>query len=125
MDPVSQVGQLAEVLRKQLAEAQKANTAAGTAAPAAAAGARPAAAQAGLAELRKKIADRIRRIDASDPHAHRKSVHVFLESVLLWEFGEHLMDDPKFHAMLDDVQSNMESDAATAGSLAALVASLR
>lgn len=123
MDPVSNVGQLVEVLRKQLGESRKSTATPARDAPAAAAaggGARP-----GIAELKKKVAEKLRRIDPDAPNARRDSVHVFLESVLLWEFGEHLMDDPKFYALLDDVQSSMEADSGLGEDLSALLASLR
>jgi hypothetical protein len=122
MDPVSNVGQLVEVLRKQLARSRKSTGTPARDAPAAAAagGARP-----GIAELKKQVTEKLRRIDPDAPRARHESVHVFLESVLLWEFGERLMDDPKFYALLDDVQSSMESDSALGDDLTALLASLR
>jgi hypothetical protein len=123
MDPVSNVGHLLEALRKQLAESpRKAGTGAKAGAPASAAA---AAGRPDVAQLQKKIREKLQRIDSGDPQSRRKSVHVFLESVLLWEFGEQMMDDPKFYALLDEVQSSMESDPALRESLTTLVSQLR
>jgi hypothetical protein len=123
MDPVSNVGHLVEVLRKQLAESQK-NTGASLKSNQTA-GAGPAAGRPSVEELQKKIRERLSRIDVNDPKSRQKSVHVFLESVLLWEFGERLMDDPKFYALLDDVQFSMEADPAMRESLTTLISRLR
>jgi len=123
MEPVSNIGHLVEVLRKRLAESQKSTGASLKAAQTT--GAARSAGRPGIEELQKKIRDRLSRIDLNDPKSHQKSVHVFLESVLLWEFGEHLMDDPKFHALLDDVQLSMESDPAVREGLTALISRLR
>ena len=122
MDPVSNVGHLVEVLRKQLAESQKSSGASfkATKSRGAAQAVRP-----GVEELQKKIREKLQRIDGNDPKFEQKSVHVFLESVLLWEFGERLMDDPKFYALLDDVQFSMESDPAVRESLSTLISKLR
>lgn len=123
MDPISNVGHLVEVLRKQLTESQK-NTGA-TVKAARTSGATQAAGRPSVEDLKKKVREKLRRIDVSDPTFKQKSVHVFLESVLLWEFGERLMDDPKFYALLDDVQSSMESDPAVSESLSTLMSKLR
>jgi hypothetical protein len=122
MDPVSNISQLVETLRKQLIES-RANTGAGAQInlqkPPLSSG-RP-----NVEELQKKISQKLRRIDTSDPKARQKSVHIFLESVLLWQFGEKLMDDPKFYALLDDVQRSMEADSGVREDLDRLLAQLR
>jgi len=123
MDPITNVGHLVEVLRKQLAESQK-NTGA-TLKAAQTPGAKQAAGRPSVGDLKKKVREKLSRIDISDPKSRQKSVHVFLESVLLWEFGEGLMDDPKFYALLDDVQFSMESDPAVSESLSTLISKLR
>lgn len=56
-------------------------------------------------------AGRVQAIDPDDPNRHRKAFHVFLESVLLAEFGENLINDAGFHQLVEDVHSQMEADA--------------
>ncbi len=123
MDPVSNVSQLFETLRKQLHEAQNkpgsASKASGTSKETAI-HTRPS-----IEQMQRKVRDKLRHVDPDDPKAQAKSVRIFLESVLLWEFGENLMDDPKFYAVLDDVQLTMESDLRIKENLDSLISMLR
>jgi hypothetical protein len=56
------------------------------------------------------VARRVHSIDPDDPDRHRKAFRVFLESVLLAEFGEHLINDAGFHQLVEEVQSQMAAD---------------
>ena len=53
---------------------------------------------------------RISQINPDDPQRGRKAFRVFLEVVLLSQFGEQMVNDPKFHQLVDDVQAAMEAD---------------
>jgi hypothetical protein len=57
------------------------------------------------------VARRIQAIDPNDPDRRRKAFRVFLESVLLAELGEALINDPAFYQLVDQVQGQMHSDA--------------
>ncbi len=59
------------------------------------------------------IETRTGQIALDDPHRGRKAFRIFLEIVLLTNFGEELMHDPKFYQLLDDVQTALEADPAT------------
>ncbi len=65
-------------------------------------------------DLASVVARRVRSIDPAEPDAERKAFHVFLESVLLAEFGEHLINDPAFHQLVDGVRLQMEGNPAVA-----------
>ena len=65
-------------------------------------------------DLASVVARRVRGLDPSDPDASNQAFHVFLESVLLAEFGEHLINDPAFHQLVDGVQRQMSGDPALA-----------
>jgi hypothetical protein len=54
------------------------------------------------------IADRVRALDPADPDRGRKAFRIFLESVLLAELGEELINDPGFYQLVDQVQRTME-----------------
>lgn len=54
------------------------------------------------------IAERVRALDPADPDRGRKAFRVFLESVLLAELGEELINDPGFYQLVDQVQRTME-----------------
>jgi hypothetical protein len=61
----------------------------------------------GLFEMTAK---RIRTIDRDDPFRKRKAFKFFLESVLLGELGEEMINDPAFYQLVEQVQRTMESD---------------
>ena len=56
------------------------------------------------------VARRVQSIDPDDPDRPRKAFRVYLESVLLAEFGEHLVNDAGFHQLVDSVHSEMDGD---------------
>lgn len=56
------------------------------------------------------IQRRIKGIAKDDPKRGKKAFRVFLEAVLLSQFGDHLINDPQFQQMVEDVQAAMESD---------------
>jgi hypothetical protein len=62
-------------------------------------------------DLAARLARRVRAIDPADPDAGDKAMHVFLESVLLAEFGDHLINDPAFHQIVDAVHQQMRGNA--------------
>jgi hypothetical protein len=69
-----------------------------------------AAAPASQEDLPAVVAQRIRAIPQDDPNRERKAFRLFLETVLLSELGESLVNDPSFTVMVDHVQKQMESD---------------
>jgi hypothetical protein len=109
---IQQIQQIVSVIRRE---------AAGRAAPAAAPEAvcaglsKTQGARKGQAQERGRLAEiverRIRAIVRDDPERGRKTFRVFLEAVLLIEFGEDLMGDPAFFRMIDEIQAFMEADA--------------
>lgn len=70
------------------------------------------------------IARRVQAIDPDDPNRQRKAFKVFLESVLLAEFGDGLINDAGFHQLVDDVHSEMEADDELASAIRAATARL-
>ncbi len=62
-------------------------------------------------KLAARLARRVRAIDVEDPDAEAKVMHVFLESVLLAEFGDHLINDPAFHQIVEGVHQQMQGNA--------------
>lgn len=55
-------------------------------------------------------AGRIRSIASNDPQRGRKALRMFLEIVVLSELGPHIANDPKFGAMLDHIEHQMDGD---------------
>lgn len=57
------------------------------------------------------IDHRVRQIAPDDRHRRRRAFRVFLEGVLIKEFGASLLEDPAFPELIDKVISQMELDA--------------
>jgi hypothetical protein len=68
-------------------------------------------ASAASEDLASFIARRVAAIDREAPDRRRKALRIFLESLLLKEWGNRLLNDPGFHQLVDGVQAQMESDA--------------
>ncbi len=62
-------------------------------------------------ELAQIIANRVRLLAVTDPQRRRKVFQVFLESVLSAEFGTVVASNPRFLAMVESVQAQIEADA--------------
>lgn len=57
------------------------------------------------------ITRRVKAIAPDDPRRGRKAFQIFLESILIANFGEQLINDPAFYQLVDRIQTSMESDA--------------
>lgn len=68
-------------------------------------------------DLAGVIARRVAAIDPNDPDRRRKAFRVFLETVLLAEFGESLMNDARFYQLVEDVHRHMESEPEVAAAI--------
>jgi hypothetical protein len=122
MQPIDSVAQALQVLRRQMAENLQRMRGSGklTAAPTAGASTTGAA-----APLRQTVARRIKAIDADDPRYRDKVTALFVESVLLAEFGQGLVNDPAFRDLAQQVQSAMLADAELQAGLTRLAAQMR
>jgi hypothetical protein len=63
------------------------------------------------AQIRQMVALRVRALSPNDPQRQRKAFRLFLESVLMQEFGRERLDVKGFDQMVDAVLQRMESDA--------------
>jgi len=118
MTSISNVQQIVAVIRQQLARVERGPVKTPARAPAArsATKARPQ-----RPEFLQLLGQRVRAIDRGDPDRGRKTFRVFLESVLLAELGESLVNDPQFYRLVDDVQRQMERDEGLAASIDAAI----
>ncbi|WP_145744333.1 hypothetical protein [Variovorax beijingensis] len=62
------------------------------------------------AQIRQTVALRVRALSPDDPQRQRKAFRLFLESVLMQEFGRERLDVKGFDQMVDAVLQRMESD---------------
>lgn len=105
MTSIDPAQQLAALIRVQVAALRQRQ------APQAGNGrATPARQDDAMADPASVAAQRIRAIPGDDPQRERKALRLFLETVLLAELGESLVNDPAFATMVDHVQRQMESE---------------
>lgn len=71
--------------------------------------------------VRLKIIAAISNIDIHDGKREQKSITIFVENVLLWQFGEELMTDPSFTYLVDDVTDIFLNESALVDQLNKLV----
>lgn len=65
------------------------------------------------------VTRRLRSIDRDAADAPHQAFRVFLESVLLSQFGEELINDPGFFRLVDDVHQAMTKDPSLKNTIAA------
>lgn len=104
---IGSVSDLVRVIQAQLAQKP------GAPAPRARARAYPDGAGASSDQLAALIESRVARLERDDPQRGRKAFRLFLETVLLAQFGTDTGNDPKFYLLVDDVQAAMERNAGT------------
>jgi hypothetical protein len=59
----------------------------------------------------RMLVQRVRTIDPDDPDRRKKAFRVFLESILADELGKHLLNDPAYQRVVEDVYRTMERNA--------------
>jgi len=69
-----------------------------------------ASAKSRQSNLSGLIAKRVGALEKTDPDRGRKAFRIFLESILLNEFGDELINNPGFYQMIDDIQGQMEKN---------------
>ena len=71
-------------------------------------------------ELKKNLSQKLKSIPKNTENKSR-SKDVFLESVILWEFGEQLANDPLFAEIKSKVRQTIESNPETSEKLEKLI----
>mgnify|MGYP006894034216 FL=1 len=56
-----------------------------------------------------ELVTRVGALNPDDPGRERKAFRYFLEAALLSDLGTNLINDPKFHQLVDIVQQRMEA----------------
>ena len=124
MDPLGGVSPVMELLRRQMSEnlgrlRYAGNFAAGNRPPPNVTG------QAVAPSLRQTLSRRIRSLDPDEPQFRDKAAALLVESILVSEFGEGLINDAGFRALIRDVAATLLAEPAVAADFADLLAELR
>lgn len=113
MDPVGKLSRALALMRRAVGTRQPAARPAG-------AGARGPA-TAGHQGVEQAVVRRLREIPRDDPERRTLAARVFLEQVLLEEFGQELKNSPRFQEMVGEVQRVMDGDPQLQAELQALL----
>lgn len=119
MDPIDSVSRAMQLLRLRLAGGKT-----GVNAPRAA-GAASAAGGLAPGPLRSTIAARLRALQPEDEAFQERAVEVFVEGVLLSEFGAGMTNDAQFRQLIHGVACAMRAEPQTAAELDQLIQALR
>ncbi len=124
MDPVSRLNRVMEVLRRQMTDETRHTDATNRRLNAGTPNRAAPASQPSIQTLRRQIGDRIRAIDQRDPKREQKTRRAFLESILLWEFGETIGRDAHFDDLLEHIQQTFGATPEIVQQLDALIVKL-
>jgi hypothetical protein len=118
MDPINGLSHIMRVLRERLAQksgsTEKSSTKSGTPPQ------KKSAPKAAPDEIMRRIGDRIRALTPEERRGG-KGIQVFVESVLVWEFGEELLQDPRFTEIAREVQSSISENSNARDKLVSLL----
>ena len=117
MSRIDRLGDLVSVLRRGRIAASLAGGTS-TRAASASGGGEP---ERTLDSLRATVSSRLRAIEGSEQERRRGRARIFVESVLVWEFGEDLLGDPEFDAIVGRVEKDLLADDQLADRLAHLL----
>ena len=124
MDPINSVSQVMDALRRRMSENLETLRASGRLPLAEGTSAR-APRPKSAADLRKAVMRRVGSVPQADPAFHQKTAMLFVESILLDQFGEKLVNAPAFRQLVEQVSATMTEDETIAADLRALIADLR
>ena len=113
MPPIDSVSQLTSLLRAQVEGLRlrgRSNEPAANPGKTSASSSSPSTQATGDGLIHYLVAQRVQGIAMDDPQRKRKTFRIFLESVLLQEFGMNLIGDSGFQQVVEEVLQRMESD---------------
>jgi len=106
VEKVDRLGQLMGALRRRVLDTAKSEHRRGASAVAGAGASGPAG---GIEALRARIVERLEALPRDD---EARAARIFVESVLVWEFGEALLEDPGFALLVEQVDERIAADKA-------------
>ncbi len=123
MDPINSLSKLMEALRQRMSEAPARLNRQARGARSQPATPKRKTEKPPIDEIQRRVAERIKALN-EESERDNKAVDVFLESVLAWEFGDELREDPGFHELVREVRDSMTQDPQINAKLKALVREL-
>jgi hypothetical protein len=80
-------------------------------------------ARADIGELRVQIAKRLKAL-SPEQRRSKQGQRIFLESVLVWEFGDDITTDPAFAELAAEIQTTIENEPSVENQFAAMLEAL-
>jgi len=111
MDPLSPLDGIAELIRRKIASEGSGKTDFRSLTKTANSATKSAVSQkSNFPGLKIKILEQVKAINVNDPKREHKAVKLFVQNILIWQFGEELLNDPSFTNLVDKVTAALESD---------------
>jgi regulator of protease activity HflC (stomatin/prohibitin superfamily) len=114
MDPINPLNQLIQALRQQMAaQAQKSKrTTSKHTERQTKTKQKTAVKIVSLDQIQTRIRERVRQLEPEQRDSIQ-AARIFVESILVWEFGEELLQDPRWQEISKEVQESMTGDPET------------
>ena len=113
MDPLSSFDGIAELIRRRVSADAAAKVKSGHTGKLSSSAQKHHLAKKQSAEsVKSKIIIALNAIDINDDQKYHKYINVFVENILLWQFGEDLINDPDFIQLTEDVTDLLSKDPA-------------
>lgn len=107
MDPIKGMNHITRILRQKMAERKSSQVKSDSGSYASLNSAGPGKLpKASVDEVKRKIGERIRALPDEEKKG-TKAAHIFVETVIAWEFGEQLLQDPQFMDLSKEVVNAM------------------
>lgn len=113
MEPINSLDSLAEIIRRRANSelSAKPNSSSAISQSDIKRQAHILAKQQTVESVKLKIVEAIKLIDKNDKNRNKKSINIFVENILLWQFGEELINDSAFSQLVDEVGEALFSEA--------------
>jgi len=108
MDRISGLNQIIEVLRKNIGKSRSGTTESSKNKASDSQVETNSTSQLSIEELENRIIERVKSVDIDEKNGKTKA-YIFIESVLAWEFGEDILNDPGFHDLVSRVAESIQS----------------
>jgi hypothetical protein len=121
MDKISNISNIVNILREQIGKSTTTKSSStNNRAPASATSTAHAVGRVPLAQL---LSDRLKKLRKSDSDYKDKARQVLVETILIWEFGDTIINDPAYGELLNRIVAACNTEAGISGKLDTLLAS--
>ena len=108
MDPINPLDQMTELLRKRIATEVSVKSTSVNKGKSTSVSDKAILGRISTGELNTKIVTQIKQIEPNDAQRNQKMMHIFLENVLIWQFGDELLNDSDFSRLVSEVKEALE-----------------